>query len=186
MEVLTYQKERSITENNQVNGKTELNEKREEVLPTSPTPSTKVLSNKIGEIEKTTIASQFNNSSPKKRVATSKRSSFVDEIPTKNQVNKVAHLGKKELGNKTKDLQRQDLAINIPNKIVADKNMEDFPISNLPTLFNLLETKDKVIPPTIHSIVPTIKNNPSFYLACLLYTSPSPRDATLSRMPSSA
>ena len=27
---------------------------------------------------------------------------------------------------------------------------------------------------------------PAFYLVCLLYTSPSPRDATLSRMPSSA
>ena len=30
------------------------------------------------------------------------------------------------------------------------------------------------------------RNNRDRYLACLLYTSPSPRDATLSRMPSSA
>ena len=29
-------------------------------------------------------------------------------------------------------------------------------------------------------------NNSAAYYACLLYTSPSPRDATLSRMPSSA
>ena len=29
-------------------------------------------------------------------------------------------------------------------------------------------------------------NSQPFYLICLLYTSPSPRDATLSRMPSSA
>ena len=28
--------------------------------------------------------------------------------------------------------------------------------------------------------------NPATYYTCLLYTSPSPRDATLSRMPSSA
>ena len=31
-----------------------------------------------------------------------------------------------------------------------------------------------------------IKNNKTRYKGCLLYTSPSPRDATLSRMPSSA
>ena len=30
------------------------------------------------------------------------------------------------------------------------------------------------------------RRNSSLYLTCLLYTSPSPRDATLSRMPSSA
>ena len=53
----------------------------------------------------------------------------------------------------------------IRDRIVADKNIVDVSISNLPILFNLLEIKDKVIPPTIPSIVPTIKNNPSFYLA---------------------
>ena len=40
-----------------------------------------------------------------------------------------------------------------------------------------------------HSEVPNcelIKIGPYYYLICLLYTSPSPRDATLSRMPSSA
>ena len=33
---------------------------------------------------------------------------------------------------------------------------------------------------------PITSDNRSLYWACLLYTSPSPRDATLSRMPSSA
>ena len=32
----------------------------------------------------------------------------------------------------------------------------------------------------------TIGGEPVMYYGCLLYTSPSPRDATLSRMPSSA
>ena len=32
----------------------------------------------------------------------------------------------------------------------------------------------------------TVYENLAFPLSCLLYTSPSPRDATLSRMPSSA
>ena len=36
------------------------------------------------------------------------------------------------------------------------------------------------------SIPVTLAANPSHLEACLLYTSPSPRDATLSRMPSSA
>ena len=31
-----------------------------------------------------------------------------------------------------------------------------------------------------------INSNPATIMTCLLYTSPSPRDATLSRMPSSA
>ena len=170
---MIYQKEKPLTENNRVDGEAKLKEEQEGGRPTSPTSSMKALSNKTREIEKTTIANQFNNFSSKKRIATSKPSSSVDEIPTRNQVNKLANLEEKELENKTKDLQSQELIINIPNKIVADKNIVDVSISNLPTLFNLLETKDKVIPPTIPSIAPTIKNNPSF---CLLYTSPSPRD----------
>ena len=32
----------------------------------------------------------------------------------------------------------------------------------------------------------TIRRQDGMYISCLLYTSPSPRDATLSRMPSSA
>ena len=31
-----------------------------------------------------------------------------------------------------------------------------------------------------------VRKRPGMYIGCLLYTSPSPRDATLSRMPSSA
>ena len=169
LEDLIYQKEQkeklTIVKNNQVNAATGLSAEKEGVPSIRRTPYLKELSNKIKEIEKTPIANRFNNFPPEKRKATSNRSKSIDEILARSQVNKVAHLGEKELGNKTKDLQNQELAINIPNKIEADKNIVDVSISNLPTLFNLLEIKDKVIPPTIPSIVPTIKNNPSFYLA---------------------
>ena len=37
-----------------------------------------------------------------------------------------------------------------------------------------------------YNIVEIIKYDPSMVLSCLLYTSPSPRDGLLSRMPSSA
>ena len=169
LEGFTYQKEQKekliIAKNNQVNAATGLSAEKEGVPSIRRTPSLKELSTTIAKIEKTPIVNQFNNFSPEKRIVTSNRSQSVDEIPTRNQGNTVTHLGKKELGNKTKDLQNQELAINIPNKIAADKNIGDVSISNLPTLFNLLEINNKVIPPTIHSIVPTIKNNPSFYLA---------------------
>ena len=39
---------------------------------------------------------------------------------------------------------------------------------------------------TLEQIVGHSREKPSKDAACLLYTSPSPRDATLSRMPSSA
>jgi len=169
LEDLIYQKEQkeklTIAKNNQVNAATGLSEEKEGVPSIRRTPSLKELSIKNKEIEKTPIANQFNNFPSKKRIATSNRSKSVAEILARSQVNKVAPLGKKELGNKTKDLQNQELAINIPNKIAVAKNMGDVSISKLPTLFSLLETEDKVIPPTIHSIVPIIKNNPSFYLA---------------------
>ena len=41
------------------------------------------------------------------------------------------------------------------------------------------------IPPHFEELIAVIDEDPSTY-TCLLYTSPSPRDATLSRMPSSA
>ena len=37
-----------------------------------------------------------------------------------------------------------------------------------------------------HHTTSLIFNDPPYHTTCLLYTSPSPRDATLSRMPSSA
>ena len=52
--------------------------------------------------------------------------------------------------------------------------------------------KEKQVSPAIHQLVTEAKVRFDFevngigYSACLLYTSPSPRDATLSRMPSSA
>ena len=48
-----------------------------------------------------------------------------------------------------------------------------------------LKEGDKQIPEGIYA-VEYLNPNSSYYLSCLLYTSPSPRDATLSRMPSSA
>ena len=49
--------------------------------------------------------------------------------------------------------------------------------------FNYNETYG---PTPIFSIGGGLSMNPGGYSFCLLYTSPSPRDATLSRMPSSA
>ena len=46
--------------------------------------------------------------------------------------------------------------------------------------------KTKVLTTRIANIIKERKAFPNQILACLLYTSPSPRDATLSRMPSSA
>ena len=169
LEDLIYQKEQkeklTIAKNNQVNAVTKLSEEKEGVPPIRRTPSLKELSTNIAAIEKTRIANQFNNFPPEKQAFSANPSSFVDEIPTRNQAINSTYLEGEELTNKTKDLQRQELLINIPNKIEIDKNIADVSISNLPTLFNLLKIRDKVIPPTIHSIVPTIKNNPSFYLA---------------------
>ena len=47
----------------------------------------------------------------------------------------------------------------------------------------LAEAKSIIIPSNIET---NFKITPEQLEACLLYTSPSPRDATLSRMPSSA
>lgn len=164
LEVLIYQKEQKeklIIENNQVNADTRLSEEKEGVPSIRRTPSLKELSANIAAREKTSIANKFNNFPPEKQVFSANSSSSIDEIPTRNQVNNVATLGEKKLGNKTKDLQRQELIITIPNKIAADKNIGDVSLSKLPTLFNLLTIKEKVI----HPIIPIIKKNPSFYLA---------------------
>ena len=60
----------------------------------------------------------------------------------------------------------------------------------------LSSDRKKLLPPEgkpliVHTVMnieywPFDKNMPRGILPCLLYTSPSPRDATLSRMPSSA
>ena len=47
-------------------------------------------------------------------------------------------------------------------------------------------TFNKAIIEATHDLAVAYKINTAFYESCLLYTSPSPRDATLSRMPSSA
>ena len=52
----------------------------------------------------------------------------------------------------------------------------------IPSLF--LNTDNAVEPAGIYGVKFFLLGRP--YIVCLLYTSPSPRDATLSRMPSSA
>ena len=49
-----------------------------------------------------------------------------------------------------------------------------------------IESEQLVLKYVSESQLPAIVLRPGFIYGCLLYTSPSPRDATLSRMPSSA
>ena len=85
----------------------------------------------------------------------------------------------------------QDKKLNIPvrqtNTQVQIDNTPSLFVSVLPILLPVLLISSVSILGVVNGSVPTIleflgnKN-----IACLLYTSPSPRDATLSRMPSSA
>ena len=49
-----------------------------------------------------------------------------------------------------------------------------------------VKVRDKIVADGLHSNEYNLDKNGVHVNACLLYTSPSPRDATLSRMPSSA
>ena len=49
-----------------------------------------------------------------------------------------------------------------------------------------LKTHNRLYPPMLYKGVVWQNNHNLFYLGCLLYTSPSPRDQRGSRMPSSA
>ena len=53
-------------------------------------------------------------------------------------------------------------------------------------LRGLLNSDSKIRENSLWSLYGNIFHQGTRYQACLLYTSPSPRDATLSRMPSSA
>ncbi len=166
LEDLIYQKEQkeklAIAKNNQVNAVTRLSEEKEGVPSIRRAPSLKEFSANITAIEKSTIANQFNNFPPEKQAFSANSSSAIDGKAARNQVNNLNYVEVEELTNKSKDLQNQELLINIPNKIAADKTIADVSLSKLPTLSNLLTIKEKVIHPTIN---PIIKNNPSFYLA---------------------
>ena len=61
---------------------------------------------------------------------------------------------------------------------------EGVTVSNLASAFDIIDNKIGLLSGKDKN--PLIALNDAFFTDCLLYTSPSPRDATLSRMPSSA
>ena len=72
------------------------------------------------------------------------------------------------------------------NQIIFDHRITHVPAMLLPDINKILFGKDvfdHLLLPGKGILLNTSNTNPS---NCLLYTSPSPRDATLSRMPSSA
>ena len=69
------------------------------------------------------------------------------------------------------------LAISLRSKISAVKRKDRNIIINMPDL-------DKVEKFSLEDL--SYSKERDYFKSCLLYTSPSPRDATLSRMPSSA
>ena len=66
-------------------------------------------------------------------------------------------------------------------------NSQDRPLSES-ELVEAMKSYDALLPTVTDPITDRIISTPGvdIILSCLLYTSPSPRDATLSRMPSSA
>ena len=80
----------------------------------------------------------------------------------------------------TKKIKNTNWSItkNVKNSyIYTDKNL--ISVSNLKNII-LVATKDSIMATDLN------KSEDIKSITCLLYTSPSPRDATLSRMPSSA
>ena len=77
-------------------------------------------------------------------------------------------------------MDKLDSAYKTIGEVAKILNLKSNNKGNLPThVIRFWETQFK-------QIKPKILNSNRRYYDCLLYTSPSPRDATLSRMPSSA
>ena len=77
------------------------------------------------------------------------------------------------------------------NYFVKDKSLIRMHKFNIGTItsdkfINVKYLKGKSLGNLEENFASKLKSGDTFYFACLLYTSPSPRDATLSRMPSSA
>ena len=76
------------------------------------------------------------------------------------------------------------------NYLIIDKGTLVNSIYNYPMNMTFFSTSDKLeignIPFISHNSKPTRAEALEYYRSCLLYTSPSPRDRTRSRMPSSA
>ena len=74
--------------------------------------------------------------------------------------------------------------------IIIDRGCLVNSLYNYPKNMTFFSTSDKLeigdVPFISHNSKPTKSEALEYYRSCLLYTSPSPRDATLSRMPSSA
>ena len=68
---------------------------------------------------------------------------------------------------------------------LRDKQLEEY-LKNKEKLSNLSAEKDEETIKELSQQIIKLGGKPSLEETCLLYTSPSPRDATLSRMPSSA
>ena len=91
---------------------------------------------------------------------------------------------------KVKTVSSSKLAVNIA-KFALDKKAENVVSLNVKNLTNITDefvicSSDTNI--QVKAIADSIRKNTDYkpVRICLLYTSPSPRDATLSRMPSSA
>ena len=85
---------------------------------------------------------------------------------------------------KVHDDQPKDFKFSSENLKKAEEILSKYPVKNkksavMPLLYLAQRQNQNWIPLAAMKYIAN-------YLSCLLYTSPSPRDATLSRMPSSA